>query len=115
MKARASALDLRREALQRRCATQREQLTAAVGAVESRLHSIDRATLAVRKLRLAPIMLAVITTAVAATPLFRNISRGLTIANALGQLLRLPWLESVLGRRQRSQQPQQPPPQSQPP
>jgi hypothetical protein len=96
MNARRSGIVLQRAVLQRRCAAQREQLTAAINAVESRLHGIDRATLAVRKLRLAPVLLVVIATAVVATPLLRTISRGVTIASALGQLLRSRWLGSAV-------------------
>ncbi len=101
MNSRAGGIAARREALQRRCAVQREQLTASINALESRLSDVDRATLVVRKLRLAPILLAVITTAAAATPLFRNISRGLTIVNALGQLLRFRRLGAPVVQRDR--------------
>lgn len=96
MNAGTSATVPRREALQRRCAAQREQLTEAISALELRLHGIDRATTTLRKLRLAPVLLAVIAAALAAMPLFRNLSRGLTIASALGQLLRSRWLGSAI-------------------
>ena len=105
MNTRASAIALRREVLQRRCAEQREQLAEAISAVESRLRNVDRATLAVRKLRLAPMLMVVITTAIAATPLFRSVRRGLTIANVLGQLLPSRWLESVIGLNKESKRP----------
>jgi len=94
--ARTSTITLRREALQRRCASQREQLTEAINAVELRLHGIDRATMTLRKLRLVPALLTVIAAAVAMTPLFRSIGRGLTIAGALGQLLQSRRLGSVV-------------------
>lgn len=107
MNGRASAIALRRELLQRRCAEQREQLAEALNAVQSRLSNVDHATLVVRKLRLAPILVALITAAVAAAPLFRNVSRGLTIANAFGQLLRSRWLASFVGRSQKWQRSQE--------
>lgn len=109
MSARGSATALRREVLQRRCAEQREQLAEAISAMEARLHNVDRATLVVRRLRLAPILVMAITTAIAATPLFRNVRRGLTIVNVLGQLLGSRWLESVAGRSQELKRPPEPP------
>jgi YqjK-like protein len=104
-----SATALRRDLLQRRCAAQREQLAEALYAVEARLRNVDRATLVVRRLRLAPILVMAITTAIAATPMFRNLRRGLTIANVLGQLLRSRWLQSVPGRNQEPKRPPEAP------
>jgi hypothetical protein len=83
------SLEARRLLLQRRCALQREQLRAAVSAVELRLQGIDHAVLLLRRLRLGPALLALGGAAVAALPIYRYISRGLRLVRTLRGLVPL--------------------------
>jgi len=85
----APPLSLReqREALRRRCAVQREQLSHALGAVQWRLRGIDRGISAVRRIRLIPALLTLIPMVLTAVPALCRAGRALTIVNSLRWLL----------------------------
>ncbi|HEY7928941.1 MAG TPA: hypothetical protein VID71_02950 [Steroidobacteraceae bacterium] len=77
----------RRAVLRQRCALQREELADAADAVQARLRSIDRGFGALRKIRLAPTLFALLPMILAAVPAFRRVSRALAVVNGLRRLL----------------------------
>jgi hypothetical protein len=83
----AASLAARREALQRRCALQREQLAQAVGAVHAHLQVIDRGFGAVRRIRLLPTLFALLPMVLSATPALRRFGRVLGLVNSLRRLI----------------------------
>ncbi len=87
MNGRPDPIRIRRAALRQRCAMQREQLSQAADAVQARLRGLDRGVDVIRKIRVAPTLLALLPLILTAVPAFRRLSRALTLVNGLRRLL----------------------------
>ncbi len=87
MSAPSAQISVRRAVLRQRCALQREQLAHAADAVQARLRGIDRGFGALRKIRVAPTLLALLPLILAAVPAFRRVSRALALVNGLRRLI----------------------------
>jgi hypothetical protein len=87
MNGRPEPIHIRRAALRQRCAVQREELAHAADAVQERLRGLDRGVDVMRKIRVAPTLLALIPLILAAVPAFRRFSSVLTLVNGLRRLI----------------------------